>query len=316
MMALNPCVVYKPCGYEKRACKVEGDSMVDGMFAERFLELCQERFATLYRRVSERFWNNSVYGYVKRAYYMCRFDIGVAGYHVPTTVNGEGFPQENYIAIAVLPELDQQIFDEEVKRLSRPLSPCLGLLDSITIFVVAPKASKEQRRRLAGKPWKERLNLFLKNRRMGNIFAYPIICSSPEIAFKKLMDRLVNFWKKRVKGFLDSLKIQPYQYDYREENLLSNTYNSICRVLENYDRQIVHCLRSMVAHFVYFRDGLREAMRAIGSLNMLKNRAFNVQRRLNVALDVLEPKTREQVVSKLEEILLLTCVTNKPPPKT
>jgi hypothetical protein len=264
----------------------------EGLFAERFMELCQDYFATLYGRVSASIWNNGIYGYVKRAYYTCKFDVGVAEYYVPTVLNGENFMQCHRIVVVVLSELDKETYEGEIVRLISPLSPPLGFIDSTTIFVVAPKVTRKH----ALTVWKEKFKAMLKIKRVAECFAIPIVSPSPEIAFKKMMGHIKNFWEKRVKAFLDRLKIQPWMYDYKVKNIISITI----KVIENYDRQIIYCLRSMVAHLVYFADGLDEVLKLIGSLNTMKS--------FVVVLDCLKPRMREKVLSRLEECLLVTRV--------
>jgi len=277
---------------------------IEGLFAERFMELVQSWFAPLYKRVSEPLWDNGIYGVIRRAYYTCRFDVGVAEYYVPTVLNGEGFIQCHRIAVVVLPELDRETYEGEIVRLIRPLSSPLGFIDSTTIFVVAPKVTRQH----AFKVWKEKFKAMLKIKRVAGCFVIPIVSPSPEIAFKKLMSHVKNFWERRVKAFLERLKIQPWMYDYRVKNLISNTF----KVLENYDKQIIYCLKSMVAHLVYFVDGFKEALRAIGSLNLMKGKVMDTARRLAEALAVLEPEKREKLLIRLQECLLAAHVGLKP----
>jgi len=278
----------------------EGAVPSEGLFAEGFLELCQGFFAPMYRRVSSAWWNNGVYGAVKRAYYMCNFDVGVAEYYVPTVLNGENFMQCHRIVVAVLPELDEEKYEGEINRLVRPLSMPLGFIDSETIFVVAPKVTRQH----AFKVWREKFKAMLKIKRFGRRFVIPIVSPSPEIAFKKLLSHLKNFWQKRVEAFLDKLGIQPWMYDYKVRNLLSNTI----KVIENFNYQITYCLKSMVAHLIVFEDGLYEALKAIGRLNILKSRVMDVAKRLTEALDVISVERRESLLAKLEECLMITCV--------
>jgi hypothetical protein len=260
----------------------------EGLFAERFMELCQDWFAPLYKRVSEPLWNNGIYANIRRAYYTCRFDVGVAEYYVPTVLNGEGFIQCHRIVVMVLPELDKDRYEGEIVRLISPLSEPLGIIDSTTIFVVAPKVTRQH----AFKVWKEKFKAMLKIKRIAGCFAIPIVSSAPEVAFKKLLGHLKNFWEKRIRAFLDKLRIQPWQYNYKIRNLIS----SALKVIENYDSQIVYCLKSMVLHLVYFEDGLCEMLKFIGSLNIMKS--------LVDVLRTLKPPMRE----KLKKSVLITCV--------
>ena len=265
------------------------------LFAQKFLEECQKYFATLYRRVSEKFWNNSVYSYVKAAYYTCNFDVGLAEYYVPTVLNGENFMQFYGITVAVLPELDEDIYNREIERLVIPSSRPMGFLDSRTVFVVAPEVTRKH----AYKVWKEKTKAMLKIRKVAGWLFIPIVSNVPEIAFKKLLRHVVNFWRARVKGFLRKLNVEPWQYDYKERNILS----LLPKVIENYCCQIIYCLRSMVAHLCYFEDAYREVMGDIGRLNMLMDVVRAGARRLVEALNVLSERDRAAVVEQMEKCL-------------
>jgi hypothetical protein len=278
----------------------------EGLFAERFMELCQDYFATLYRRVSERIWNNGVYSYVKAAYYTCKFDVGVAEYHVPTVLNGENFMQYYRIAISVVPELDEETYWSEALRLVKVISPPMGWNDSGTIFIVAPKVTRKH----AFQVWKEKHKGMLKIKRVAGWLVIPIVSPSPEVALKKLLTHVAHFWRARVKGFLRKLNVEPWQYDYDEKNILYY----LPKVIENYSSQIIYCLRSMVAHLLYFMDRLKEVLNAIARLGDMKRKVMDAARRLAEALNVLEPRKREEVLAKLRECLLVTCVIADKPP--
>jgi hypothetical protein len=272
----------------------------EGLFAEKFIEHCQDTFVPIYRRVSEQYWNNSIYGNVRRPYYMCNHDVGLAEYYVPTVLNGDGFVQKHRIVVSVLPELDMNIYESEVGKLTKPLSTPMGIIDSTTIFVVAPKVTRQH----AFKVWKEKFKAMLKIKRVAGCFAIPIIHPDPEIAFKKLLSHLTNFWNKRIKAFLDKLKIQAWQYDYNFKNIVS----LLPKVIENYSNQIVYCLRSMIAHFAYFEDCLKGAFKRLGELSMLKMRIFDTARRLAETVSLLDVRERLKITERFEECLAVTCV--------
>jgi hypothetical protein len=295
---INDIGSYKPFGFSS---SFEAGLGFEG-FAERFMELLQDRFATLYRRVSEPVWNNGVYSCVRRAYYTCFFDLKFAEYYVPTVLNGNTM-QYHRVAVHIVPELDDEKYEQAIEYIRKPVNPPAGKIDSNTVFIVAPKVT----RRHAFKVWKEKLNGMLKIKRKGNCMAIPIVSNIPEIAFKKLITHVVNFWDKRVRKFLEKLKIEGWMYDYDLRNIISNTL----KVLENYNSQIVHSLRSMVAHLLYLMEGLKEALKLIGWFNKLKIKIVNTSKYLTEALNVLDPKKREEVLKKLEETLASVMVKTK-----
>jgi hypothetical protein len=275
-------------------------------FANRFMELSQSWFATLYGRVSQQYWNNGIYGNMKRAYYMCNFNDAVAEYYVPTALNGENFMQFHRITVAVLPEIDERIYDGEINRLITPFTSPMGIVDSTTIFVVAPKVTREHALRVK----KLKHKAMLKIKRKGKAFIIPIVSPIPEIAFKKLAEHIANFWHKRIMAFLNTLKIQPWQYNYKIENIISITVDYLKRVIEKYNSQIIHVLRSMIAHFMYFKNCITEVARSIGRLSMLKAKL----ERFAEMIHFLEPEKREEIFMKIQECTLTIRSARQPKP--
>jgi hypothetical protein len=255
-------------------------SALQGYFAERLMELCQERFATLYKRVSEGIWNNGVYSFQRRPYYLASLDVGVLEYYVPTVLGGENFLRFNRIDITVVPELDEAVFEREAESMRRPLVSPAGIEDSSTGFVVAPRVTEDHARRVRtlGKRG------MLKIRKFGRTFVVPIVAKTPEEAFRKILSHIVNFWEKRVRAFLEKLKIQPWQYDYKVTNLLSNTI----RVIENYDSRIRYSLKAMVAHLAYFREGLERVGDLIRTVEHLKSLIRPLYRTVKEATRLVE----------------------------
>jgi hypothetical protein len=283
--------VYKDSGLPSQT----NTTPIEGLFAERFIGLCQDYFATMYRRVTEKLWNNGVYAQVKAAYYMCNFDVGVAEYHVPTVLNGENFMQYYRIAVSVVPELDEDTYWMEALRLVKVISPPMGWNDSGTIFVVSPKVTRKH----AYKVWKEKKNAMLKIKKVAGWLVIPIVSPSPEIAFKKLLTHVTHFWQTRVKGFLRKLHVEAWQYDYKVKNLLYY----LPKVIEEFDRQIIYCLRSMVAHLCYFEDAFRDVMVAIGKISMLKEAVLARARLLVEALGWLGERDGVAVVAEMDRCL-------------
>ncbi|MEM2567311.1 MAG: hypothetical protein QXR84_08840 [Candidatus Bathyarchaeia archaeon] len=262
--------VYKVSGsqYPENATVVNGSLYVE--FAGRFFELVQDAFARVYRNVSEKFWNNGVYASVRQAYYTCNFNVGFGEYYIPTVLDSEGFMHFHRVVVVVLPELESEIYEAEIKRVLVPSCRPMGVIDSTTIFIVAPRGTRRHRLRVFLEKFKAMLKIKRPSPTMRDTLVIPIIHPEPEIAFKKLMTHVSHFWNVRVKRFVEALKLQPYQYDYKLENLLSITL----KVIENYSSQIIHCLRSMVAHLLWFTGRLKEALKRIGALNILKAKVF------------------------------------------
>ena len=111
----------------------------EGSYAEGILESLQGSFAPLFRRVHESFWNNGVYAGVRRPYYHVDWDQGLAEYYVPTVLDGENRMHYYRVVVSVYPYLDRGTVRVEAGRLKRPFTSPAGVVDSESIFMVAPR---------------------------------------------------------------------------------------------------------------------------------------------------------------------------------
>jgi len=238
-----------------------------GDFSQHFMEYVQDCFAPMYKRVYQKCWNNNVWSFIKRSYYICKHDLGLAEYYIPTCVNQDGLMQYHRVVVSVLPELDQEVFDAEVRRMLKPFILPAGKIDSCTVFVVAPRTTKTQKMKVKQFGRKA----MVKISRIPKGLAMPIIVKEPEIAFKKLLTRLTHFWNVRVKRLLEKLEVQPMQYDYNLGNIIKDSIT----VIENKVYGVVkQNLKSMISTFLWLGDKLKLALKRIGNLNILKSKVL------------------------------------------
>ena len=218
-------------------------------------------YCRMYAKATERFWNNHTYSMAKRVYYDHNFDLGWAEYYFPT------FPDGNILSwhkvnILVLPELDQETFDSEIKRMVPKLSgreswpP--GPIDSQTIFIVARRPTREQsaRARIMGKKG------MIKTRRVRNApncIAVPIISENPKEAAVKILKWIENFWRKRILRFCERVGafmweiVQDSRTFYRTFYYLLNDIDIMEGNRRLYPR-LRHMLTAFVGHFRVLND--------------------------------------------------------------
>ncbi len=114
-------------------------TLQEGGYAERILERFQGLFVPMFRRVHEPLWNNSVYAYVRRPYYYVDWDQGLAEYYVPTVLDGENRMHYYRVVVSVYPYLDRGTVKVEAGRLEVPFTSPAGVIDSESVFLVAPE---------------------------------------------------------------------------------------------------------------------------------------------------------------------------------
>ena len=210
-----------------------------GVFVEELVEMLMDTFAPMYQKVYRPLWNNGVYGEVKRPYYYVDHDSGILEFYVPTCLNGEGFMQYNRIVVRILPELDLKVWNSERRSLEHPFTSPAGLIDSESIFLVAPSTTEKWKmrfeaekrmevakffkekgldrnpRRLTKEELKElrnrRRSVYWRNmlrgrrhRRQRGYMTYFIIRDSAHQAFIAIMERLRKFWKDGLRVYLRS----------------------------------------------------------------------------------------------------------------
>jgi len=277
-----------------------------GVFVEELVEMLMDTFAPMYQKVYRPLWNNGVYSEVKRPYYYVDHDSGILEFYVPTCLNGEGFMQYNRIVVRVLPELDLEVWNSERRSLEHPFTSPAGLIDSESIFLVAPSATEEWKRRFEAEKrmevarffrekgldrnprrltseeleelrrrkhsvfWRVKVRGGIRHRNKKGYMTYFIIRKSAQQAYMAIMQRLKKFWEKRVKGLLEKVNVEPYHYDYKLENIPSTNGPLIEWVYPT----IKHNLHSMVKTFIWFRDAVKSALREIKALALLKSRVL------------------------------------------
>jgi len=151
----------------------------------------------------------------RRVYYEVNFDMGWAEYFFP---DGH-LLRWHKVNILVLPELDQETFDSEIKRLVPKLSrrenwpP--GPIDSQTIFIVARRPTREQSERARAL----RKKGMMKTRRVWNApncIAVPIISENPREAAVKILKWIENFWRKRILKFCE--KVGAFMWEIMQDS--------------------------------------------------------------------------------------------------
>ena len=245
-------------------------------------------YCRMYAKATERFWNNHTYSMAKRVYYDHNFDLGWAEYYFPTFPDGH-ILNWHKVNILVLPELDQETFDSEVKRLVPKLSSREswppGSIDSQTIFVVARRPTREQsaRARLMGKKG------MMKTRRVRNApncIAVPIISENPKEAAVKILRWIENFWRKRILKFCERVGafmrglIEDSQTFYRTFYYLLEDPNIIMEGNRRLFPHLAHMLTAFIGHFRVLNDYLRDLVKEAENVKNAKSVILDIAREI------------------------------------
>lgn len=289
-----------------------GGGMMSGMYSERVVELCQNVFVPLSKKVGDRYWNNGIFAYQRRPYYMCNFEDAIMEYYIPTALNEENVLQYHRIVIAIYSELDKDIIMSELPKLRTRFTSPAGYVDSETIFFVASRVSKKQVENLKKNGRKAIMRGFRHLPHKGYLTAI-IVNNVPEIAFKKIIGLLLNFWQKRLKGLLE--KLGEKVNNINKELLVSITdlvdiSNIVIEKISSLLYNIVGSMHAVVRHLT---DAFNNIMREIGFQNTL----ISAIRLLN---NLKNDEDRERLIKSLHEIYISRRIgtnnSNKPTIRT
>lgn len=219
-------------------------------FGERLLESAQQTFVPMFRRVHERYYNNSVVSILKKPEYVCDFKGGRAEYYIPTVVNSEGRLQFHRIVITVKEKLAEEEIIETVRVMKKQLHKAPGLIDSETFIIAAPKAAV-----------KKIIRGFRHNPHCRGYMTLIVVAEKPKAAWARILTLIKGFWLKRLKRLSEALNIEAEllsEYLIEEVNRSNNySINSKIRIRSETLQTIFF---SFVGTVRYLGDMLRIAL--------------------------------------------------------
>ena len=248
-----------------------------GMWQTRVLEILQTVFSPMYRNVWEQNWNNSMFAGMRRPYYFCDFENGLYEIYIPTVMDAANRMHYWRIIVKTYDEIDEESMQINQTVLLSPYITPMGYIDSETIVHIAQQTTPEYKHKLA-KAWKEGgRSLWFKNLLKGfkhkhkrGYFTPIIIHQSPDIAVKRLLSLLRNFWKKRIVAFLKKLKLQDWMF--REYLVKRGQQSLLISLLEKYSIVIHNIAKNMLESYDWFSLKLGDLYNEIGRQNIQKTK--------------------------------------------
>lgn len=218
-------------------------------FKECFLERAQQTFVPMYRKVHEKYYNNTVFSLMKRPYVYCSFEEGVAEYYIPTLINPENMLQYHRIVIKTFEVLEEQKIRDEVKNLKKQIQKAPGIVDSETIILAARKTNV--RKIIRG----FRHNLMAKGR-----MTLIVVAEKPKAAWLRALSLIKKFWSLRAKKLGETLKVGCELLSALLTNDInsSSIKNSINKIIRSETLQ--NGFLNMVSTVVFLADMLKIAV--------------------------------------------------------
>ena len=266
-----------------------------GTYSDRILEGLQHTFAPMHRRVWSPNWNNSIFAYARQPYYICDWQTRTYEIHIPIGIDGENIMHYWRVCIKIFHELDQETIKQNQPNMEYPWIKPLGITDSETIMYIAQKPSETLKTKLrslykAGgkKAYMKGLLRGFRHKNKRGYFTFIIIHESPEIALKRIKDKLINFIHKRIKAFLRKLKLPTWKID---ECVKKRNYFSINILIEKYSLTIRTILKNMTETLLWLMDRQKELLREIGRQNIIKTKIQPLTRELAKILPVFKQRS-------------------------
>ena len=262
-----------------------------GMWQTRVLEILQTVFSPMYRNVWEQNWNNSVFAGMKRPYYFCDFENGVYEIYIPTVMDATNNMHYWRIIVKTYDEIDEESMKANQTALLSPYISPMGYIDSETIVHLAQQTTPEYKQKLAkawkegGRPlWFKTLLRGFKHRHKRGYFTPIVIHQSPDIAVKRLLSFLRNFWKKRIVAFLKKLKLQDWMF---QGYLVKRGQQSLLiLLLEKYSFVIRNIAKNMLESYDWLSFKLKDLYSEIGRQNVQKTKIRPLLTQIRQTVDV------------------------------
>jgi len=228
-----------------------------GQYSDKILQLCNETFSTMYANIFKRYWHDGKFMSRMPCNY-CKTDWkdGVYEVHIPTREDPEFNMAYYRIIVKVLPELDMETAKQESQKLQASLNPPMGYKDSELIVLVSPKLKK-----------RGFLRAFKHVKRPGFLTGL-FVTKVPEIAFKRLLTVLKNFFQRRIAKLLERLEVRPWHLDYKEDTLYY--INDVTYIIEHFSHGIACTVKCFSHCLSWFVGKIRSVKHEIGVQNMIK----------------------------------------------
>lgn len=192
-----------------------------GKYSERLLELSNHVFSTAFNRVYKGYWDNRDFARMRRSYCTTNWDNDFYETYIPTMADQERNMSYYHILIQAAESVDQDAVNTLASLPPERKNLPTGVVDSDLIAIIAPHRSKGCR------------GFVCARRGPRNVFVAPIITTSPEEAFRRLLLILTKFIRKRIRGLLNSFHLD--EWNYMTEERLYYTISSISKLESIYD---------------------------------------------------------------------------------
>jgi len=164
-------------------------------YASEVLNLVADEFSPAYRHVFSPYWNNSFEARARRNYARAYWEDGIYEVYFPVMAHQEMNMRYYRVVVKVVPEISQGEAKELAIDLMKPRQKPNGIIESESIFIVAPKR----------KGWTHGF----RHVRLPGHQTCIIVDRNPLRAFQTLKKLIAKFVESKLKGILRKFGLQP-----------------------------------------------------------------------------------------------------------
>lgn len=264
-----------------------------GLFVDEILGELNATFSVMHRKIFHQNWTNGLMAHLRRNQVTTRWKEGEYECYIPTRLEAERDCLQFFrIIVKTMPEVDHETVRREVIDLQRARLRPVGSVDSELIVMVSPRRSQKARSE------RQFLRGFRHVKHKGFLTAI-IVNPSPLICMKRLYTLIAKFLKARIKGLLEKLEFQPWQYDYKEHEYLY--YSKLVSIIESFSILIATSLKVLSHSLNWILLRLKQTFHEVGLANMAQQ-----------ALKTLQPLSRKDQISVLERIRAVLMLSQAP----
>jgi hypothetical protein len=226
-----------------------------GEYTDKILGYANETFSVLHHKFLKEIWGDNKTT-AKLHHNQCRTDWqkGVYEIFIPTRDSVNSNLEYYRIAIQVLPENSDSAKRQQAYRLQQDTERPHGIVESELLILIAPRQDR----------W-GLVRGFKHDQRRG-YFTAVFTNRSPEIVWKRVIDHIHNFLRKRLDGLMASLGFETWVWKWLLQK--NDNCSNILRIVERFSFSIRQSLETFVKLIQHFIGRMKVILGEIGVLNV------------------------------------------------
>lgn len=252
-----------------------------GAYTDEILQHANTTFSTLHARFLKKIWgDNCTTNKLHSNHTFTDWQNGIYECYIPTRDSVDYNLEFMRVAIQIQPLNSNDSKNQEAYHLAEPIKTPHGKIESELLILIAPHQDR----------WG--LVRGFKHRNKPGYFTAVFTNTSPDIIWKRVMDCVINFFKKRLDGLIKSLGFEPWIARWMAQKEDNSLYYSI---LEHFSFVIRQSFFTFVELIRSFTHTIKAVLGEIGIQNVALQAVHT--------LEGLNPATLTRVFTEIRKHL-------------